>query len=187
MVTVTSVEKGSHGDHAGILAGDRLISINGNAIRDVLDYRFYLTERVVVLTLDRSGEEYEVTVRKGEYSDIGLSFETPLMDKKHSCRNGCIFCFIDQNPEGLRDSLYFKDDDSRLSFLHGNYITMTNMKREDIERIIKMRISPINVSVHTTNPELRVKMMKNRFAGEVLSYLPMLAEAGIELCTQLVL
>ena len=187
MVKITEIEKGSRLYGCGVREGDVLISVNGNEIRDVLDYRFYITERELSLLFSRDGEEYTVSLRKGTYDDIGLGFETPLMDKKHTCTNQCIFCFVDQMPKGLRDTLYFKDDDSRLSFLHGNYITMTNMKREDIERIIKMRISPINVSVHTTNPELRVKMMKNRFAGEVLSYLPMLAEAGIELCTQLVL
>lgn len=187
MVKITEIEKGSRLYGCGVREGDVLISVNGNEIRDVLDYRFYITERELTLLFSRDGEEYTVSLRKGTYDDIGLGFETPLMDKKHTCTNQCIFCFVDQMPKGLRDTLYFKDDDSRLSFLHGNYITMTNMKREDIERIIKMRISPINVSVHTTNPELRVKMMKNRFAGEVLSYLPMLAEAGIELCTQLVL
>lgn len=187
MVKITEIEKGSRLYGCGVREGDVLISVNGNEIRDVLDYRFYITERELTLLFSRDGEEYTVSLRKGTYDDIGLGFETPLMDKKHTCTNQCIFCFVDQMPKGLRDTLYFKDDDSRLSFLHGNYITMTNMKREDIERIIKMRISPINVSVHTTNPELRVKMMKNRFAGEVLSYLPMLADAGIELCTQLVL
>lgn len=188
MVKITTVYPCSPLAHLGVKAGDTLVSVNGNPIRDVLDYRFYITERNITLTLLReNGEEYEVSIHKGEYDDIGLDFETPLMDKKHTCKNKCIFCFVDQMPKGLRDTLYFKDDDSRLSFLHGNYITMTNMTEEDIDRIIKMRISPINVSVHTTNPELRVKMMKNKHAGEVLSYLKKLANAGIELCTQLVL
>ncbi|MBR2431463.1 MAG: DUF512 domain-containing protein, partial [Clostridia bacterium] len=135
----------------------------------------------------REGEELEFVIRKQEYDDIGLDFETPLMDKKHSCENKCIFCFIDQLPKGLRSSLYFKDDDSRLSFLHGNYITLTNLKEKDIDRIIEMHISPVNVSVHTTNPELRVKMMKNKHAGEVLSYLRKLADANIAICAQIVL
>ncbi len=187
MVRITETEKNSVLYSLGVREGDYLVSVNGNEIRDVLDYRFYITERDITLLLCRDGEEYSVSLHKGEYDDIGLGFETPLMDKKHTCRNGCIFCFVDQMPKGCRDTLYFKDDDSRLSFLHGNYITLTNMTREDIDRIIKMRISPINISVHTTNPELRVKMMKNKRAGEVLSYLPALAEAGIELCTQLVL
>ena len=172
MVKITSVDKKSRASRVGILPGDNLISVNGNAIRDVLDYRFYLAEREVELLLERSCERYSVRIKKGEYDDIGLDFETPLMDKKQTCRNKCIFCFIDQNPEGMRETIYFKDDDSRLSFLHGNYITLTNMTDEDVARIVKMRFSPLNISVHTTNPELRVKMMKNRRAGEVLKYAP---------------
>jgi putative radical SAM enzyme (TIGR03279 family) len=135
----------------------------------------------------RDGKNHTVRIKKQEYDDIGLDFETPLMDKKHSCENKCIFCFIDQLPKGLRSSLYFKDDDSRLSFLHGNYVTLTNLKPHDIQRIIDMHISPVNVSVHTTNPELRVKMMHNKRAGEVLSYLRTLADANISLCCQIVL
>ena len=187
MVEITEVLNGSRAERAGVRKGDVLVSLNGNRISDVLDYRFYLAERVVRLLLTRDGEEYAVTIRKGEYDDIGLEFATPLMDKKHSCRNKCIFCFIDQLPKGLRETLYFKDDDSRLSFLHGNYVTLTNMSDEDIERIIKMHISPVNVSVHTTNPTLRVEMMKNPRAGEVLRYLDRLKEAGITLCGQIVL
>lgn len=187
MVKIKSVDPSCALARLGVRDGDILISINKNDIRDVLDYRFYMTDTVLDITFSRDGVEFSHVIKKREYDDIGLDFETPLMDKKHSCRNACIFCFVDQMPCGLRDTLYFKDDDSRLSFLHGNYITLTNMTEEDIRRIIKMRISPINVSVHTTNPDLRVKMMKNKRAGEVLSYLPMLAEAGISLCTQLVL
>ncbi len=187
MVKIVGVEALSRAEKQGIREGDTLIAINGNEINDVLDYRFYLTERSVTLSLSRDGAEYSVLIKKGEYDDVGLEFETPLMDKKHTCRNGCIFCFIDQNPEGLRESLYFKDDDSRLSFIHGNYITLTNMTDKDIERIVKMRFSPINISVHTTNPELRVKMMKNRRAGEVLKYLETLRDAGISMCAQIVL
>ena len=187
MVKITEVGVKSRAQRAGVLPGDTLVSINGNEIKDVLDYRFYLTECEIELLLLRNGEEYKVSIKKGEYDDIGLDFETPLMDKKHSCKNGCIFCFIDQNPEGLRDSLYFKDDDSRLSFLHGNYITLTNMDEGDIARIIKMRISPINISIHTTNPELRVKMMKNKRSGEVLRYLKDFRDAGLKMCGQIVL
>ena len=187
MVKIISVENRSRAGRAGILAGDTLVSINGNKIRDVLDYRFYLAEKEVELLLIRDGKEFSVFLRKGEYDDIGLEFETPLMDKKQRCHNNCIFCFIDQNPEGLRESLYFKDDDSRLSFLHGNYITLTNMTEEDVARIVKMRFSPINISVHTTNPELRVKMMKNKRAGEVLSYLDDFYKAELNMCGQLVL
>ena len=187
MVKITEVLGGSIADKNGIRPEDILIAINDNEINDVLDYRFYLTERKVTLTLDRAGEKYIVNIKKGEYDDIGLEFETPLMDEKHSCRNQCIFCFIDQNPEGLRESLYFKDDDSRLSFIHGNYVTLTNMTQCDVDRIIKMRMSPINISIHTTNPELRVKMMKNRFAGQVLKYLDDFAAAGLSMCGQIVL
>ena len=186
MVKITDVEKSSYAEKAGILPGDILLKINGNEINDVLDYRFYLAEETVELTLCREAD-FCVEIKKGEYDDIGLGFETPLMDKKHACRNGCVFCFIDQNPEGLRESLYFKDDDSRLSFIHGNYITLTNMTDTDVERIIKMRFSPINISIHTTNPELRVKMMKNKRAGEVLSYLSRFKEAGLSMCGQIVL
>ena len=187
MVKITSVTRGSRADKHGITAGDILISINGREVTDVLDYRFFLTATEVKLALTRNGEPLEVTIRKREYDDIGLDFETPLMDKKHACENKCIFCFIDQLPSGMRETLYFKDDDSRLSFLHGNFITMTNLHDRDIDRIIEMHISPVNVSVHTTNPELRVKMMHNKRAGLVLDYLPRLAKAGITLCGQLVL
>ncbi|MBE6559761.1 MAG: DUF512 domain-containing protein [Ruminococcaceae bacterium] len=187
MVTIIDTERGSRAERAGVLAGDILLSINGHEIRDVLDYRFYLAEREITLQLHRGAELLDICIRKQMYDDIGLVFETPLMDKKHSCTNKCIFCFIDQLPPGMRDTLYFKDDDSRLSFLHGNYITMTNLSKQDIDRIKEMHISPVNISVHTTNPELRVKMMHNRFAGEVLGYIRQLADAGIKLRGQIVL
>ena len=187
MVKITCVDAGSLASKSGILPGDLLEAVNGNHISDVLDYRFYLTEKKVVLTLVRGEKRYKAKIKKSEYEDIGLEFETPLMDKKHCCKNGCIFCFIDQNPKGMRDTIYFKDDDSRLSFIHGNYVTLTNMTDEDVQRIIKMHISPINVSIHTTNPELRVKMMKNKRAGEVLRYLDDFAKAGISICGQIVL
>lgn len=134
----------------------------------MLDYRFYLAERKITLLLHRGPALLTVPVSKGEYEDIGLEFDSFLMDEKKSCRNGCVFCFIDQNPPGMRETVYFKDDDSRLSFLLGNYVTLTNMGEEDIRRIIDMHMSPVNISVHTTNPALRVKMMKNRFAGNIL-------------------
>lgn len=187
MVKITGVEKNSSANKAGILPGDVLVSINGNEITDVLDYRFYITEKNLDIMLCRDGEQICVKVKKPQYDDIGLEFETYLMDKKHSCRNKCIFCFIDQNPKGMREDIYFKDDDSRLSFFFGNYITLTNLKEKDIERIIKMRISPVNISVHTTNPELRIKMMNNKHAGETLKYLDMLAEGGISMNAQIVL
>ncbi len=187
MVTICGVERASLAEKHGIKAGDVLLSINSHDIRDVLDYRFRLSEKEVVLKLHRGPDIVDVTIKKGEYDDIGLCFDTYLMDKKHSCRNKCVFCFIDQLPKGMRDTLYFKDDDSRLSFLMGNYITLTNLTDEDVERIIEMKTSPINISVHTTNPELRVKMMKNKRAGDVLSYMKRFADAGISLNCQIVL
>lgn len=187
MVEITGVQPGSLADKAGIKDADLLVAIGENEINDVLDYRFFLASKNIELRLRRGAEEYKVSISKGEYDDIGLSFERPLMDKKHACENKCVFCFIDQLPRGMRKTLYFKDDDSRLSFLHGNYITLTNLHDRDVERIIKMHISPVNISVHTTDPELRVMMMRNKRAGEVLSYLDRFAEAGISLCTQIVL
>lgn len=187
MVTITDVASESRADKAGVRAGDVLVAINKNQINDVLDYRFYLASKSVTLLVLRDGKQKKFKIKKQEYDDIGLDFETPLMDKKHSCENKCVFCFIDQLPKGMRKSLYFKDDDSRLSFLHGNYITLTNLGDKDIQRIIDMHISPVNVSVHTTNPELRIKMMHNKRAGEVLEYLRRLADAGISLCAQIVL
>ena len=187
MVTVTCVEKGSLAEKAGILVGDGLLSLNGHPIRDVLDYRFYLADRSLSVVCEREGASHSFHIDKGEYEDIGLDFETPLMDGKKTCHNKCIFCFIDQMPNGYRDTLYFKDDDSRLSFLQGNYVTLTNMTEEDVDRIIEMRMSPLHVSVHTTNPALRVEMMRNKRAGEVLRYLDKLAAAGITLRGQIVL
>lgn len=187
-VKIASVGKNSPAQHAGIREGDTLISINSSEICDILDYRFYETNKMLsILLQNEQGEFRTVEIRKGEYESIGLEFETYLMDRQHSCRNRCVFCFIDQLPKGMRSSLYFKDDDERLSFLFGNYITLTNMSEHDVNRIIQMHISPVNVSVHTTNPELRVKMMGNRFAGESLKILYRLAKAGIKLNCQLVL
>lgn len=187
MVKIESVRKGSLADRAGIIANDILICVNGNEIHDVLDYRFHVCNKKLDILLSRDGKEYHAKIKKDEYDDIGLEFETFLMDCKHSCRNKCIFCFIDQLPRGMRDTLYFKDDDSRLSFLQGNYITMTNLSDEDVDRIIKMRMSPINISVHTTNPELRVFMLKNKNAGKCLSYLRRFYDAEIEMSCQIVL
>jgi len=187
MVKITDVLPRSRAYKAGIRSGDILCTINGNEINDVLDYRFYLADSKISICVTRDGLPLQFNIVKQEYDDIGLDFETPLMDKKHSCENKCIFCFIDQLPKGMRKTLYFKDDDSRLSFLHGNYVTLTNMHERDIQRIIDMHISPVNVSVHTTNPELRVMMMHNKRAGDVLKYLKMLAGAGISLCAQIVL
>ena len=186
-VKIFDVTTGSHADKAGIKKGETLLSINSNEIVDVLDYRFYQVNRKLTLEVADEDENVRtIEMTKGEYEEIGLEFETYLMDKQHSCRNKCIFCFIDQLPKGMRESLYFKDDDSRLSFLFGNYITLTNITEHEIGRIIKMHISPINVSVHTTNPELRCKMMNNRFAGDTLKYLKRFADAGITLNCQIV-
>ncbi len=186
-VTIVNVDEHSIAARKGIRGGDRLLTVNSHEIADVLDYRFYLNDRKLTLVLDTENGKRVVTVRKEEEDDIGLQFETYLMDKQHACRNNCIFCFVDQMPSGMRESLYFKDDDSRLSFLFGNYITLTNLSEHEIERIIDMHISPINISVHTTNPDLRAKMMNNRFAGKVLSVMQRFADAGIRMKCQLVL
>ncbi len=187
MVEITEVAAHSRAAKAGIKRGDILVSVNGHNINDVLDYRFYLADCHITLVIRRGDSDCSFEINKGEYDDIGLEFATPLMDKKIRCANKCIFCFIDQLPQGLRETLYFKDDDSRLSFLHGNYITLTNLSECDVDRIINMRITPINVSVHTTNPELRVKMMKNKNAGHVLSYLDRFKAGGTHMRGQIVL
>ncbi len=186
-VVIKGVEPGSLAAKKKIRPGDTLVAINKNPIRDVLDYRFYMTSSLVDLHLRRDDKSLLLRVRKGEYDDLGLEFETYLMDRQHTCRNKCLFCFVDQLPEGLRDSLYVKDDDSRMSFLFGNYVTLTNVTEEDILRIIKMRLSPINISVHTTDPELRVHMLKNPRAADSLRFLSMLVRGGIRVNTQLVL
>ncbi|MBO5105900.1 MAG: DUF512 domain-containing protein [Clostridia bacterium] len=186
-VLIRSVEEGSPAYKAGIPKNSSLISINKNEIFDVLDYRFYQNEKRLKLKVEANGKIKSYRIEKAEYDELGLIFDTYLMDEQRSCKNKCVFCFIDQLPKGMRDTLYFKDDDSRLSFLFGNYITLTNITEHEIERIIKLHISPINISVHTTNPELRCKMMNNRFAGDALKVLYRLAEAGIAINCQLVL
>ena len=187
-ILITGVQSGSPAERLGIRPGWRLERIGDHQIEDVLDYRFRAAEKNLTLRLcDQSGASATLSVQKGEYQDLGLEFASYLMDKQKSCRNNCVFCFIDQLPPGMRESLYFKDDDERLSFLFGNYVTLTNLRGRDVERIIEMRISPVNVSVHTTDPELRVKMMGNPDAGKVLGWLPRLAEGGISLNAQLVL
>ncbi len=182
-VVITSVTPKSPAAKAGVKAGETLNAINGHPINDALDYGFYCYERV--LTLDLGTRSVKVR-KRDDYDDIGLNFGTYLMDEKHSCRNKCIFCFIDQLPPGMRETLYFKDDDSRLSFLQGSYITLTNMTDADIDRIIKMKLG-VNVSVHTTDPELRKKMLCNRFAGDVLRYIKRMADGGITMNCQIVL
>ncbi|MBQ6718080.1 MAG: DUF512 domain-containing protein [Clostridia bacterium] len=187
-VIIKDIEKKSPAHKAGIKSGDTLVSLNGNIIMDVLDYRFYQNnEKVIAEIINSKGKVKTIKIKKGEYDELGMVFDTYLMDEKRSCKNKCVFCFIDQLPKGLRESLYFKDDDSRLSFLFGNYITLTNITEHEIERIIKMHISPINISVHTTNPELRVKMMTNKNAGKVLDVMRRFNDAGIKMNSQLVL
>ena len=185
MVKINSVMHGSPCDKHGIQGGDTLVRINGHDIKDVLDYMYYAADTDITLEIERDNIPLTIHISKDEYDDLGLEFETFLMDSKQSCSNKCVFCFIDQMPPGMRETLYFKDDDARLSFLQGNYVTLTNMKQEDIDRIIEMKLN-INVSVHTTNPELRVKMMHNRFAGEKLKFIWQLAQSGIKLNCQIV-
>ena len=186
--TISRVLPGSIGEEAGLKPGDQVVSVNGMQVEDVFDYQ-YLTEDeyLEVLIRQSDGEEWILEVEKDEDEDLGLEFENGLMDEYRSCRNKCIFCFIDQMPPGMRDTLYFKDDDSRLSFLQGNYVTLTNMDEKDIERIIRYHLSPINISVHTTNPELRCRMLHNRFAGEALRKIDLLYQAGMEMNGQIVL
>ncbi len=179
---ITDIDKGSPAEKADIRVGDRLVSINKKEINDVLDYKYYTAVKKLVVRLESGVKK----IKKGEYEDLGLSFETYLMSEKKHCRNNCIFCFINQLPKNMRETLYFKDDDARLSFLQGNYITLTNLTDEDVKRIIDMKLG-VNVSVHTTNPELRIKMLNNPHAGEKLSYLYKMAAAGINLNCQLVL
>ncbi len=187
-VIIDSVEKGSPAYKAGLKSGFTLLKLNGNEIMDVLDYRFYQnSEKILVEFINEKGKIKHKKVKKREEDELGLGFQTYLMDKQRSCLNKCVFCFIDQLPKGMRESLYFKDDDSRLSFLFGNYITLTNITEHEVERIIKMHISPINISVHTTNPELRVKMMRNKNAGKVLELIKRFNDAGIKINCQLVL
>ena len=185
---VKSIEPGSIAEEMGIEPGDKLISINDNEIEDVFDYHYYVNDEELVLLIEKpDGEEWELEIEKDYEEDLGITFEQGLMDEYRSCRNKCIFCFIDQMPKGMRETLYFKDDDSRLSFLQGNYITLTNMSDHDIDRIIKYHLEPINISFHTTNPELRCKMLHNRFAGDALKKVDKLYEAGIQMNGQIVL
>ncbi len=185
---ISGVANGSIAMEAGVEPGDSLLSINRQPIQDVFDYRFLSAEEEVFLEIEKSdGSILEVEIEKEIYEDIGLVFEKPLLDEEKSCRNKCVFCFIDQLPSGMRKSLYYKDDDARLSFLFGNYITMTNMDQNELERIIRYRMSPVNVSVHTTNPELRTDMLGNRFAGDILTKMKYLQTHGILLNTQIVL
>ena len=184
---IKEVIANSIAEEVGIEPEDILLKVNGNEIHDIIDYRFISADEELLLEIEKKdGEIWEIEIEKDYGEDLGIEFGGGIMDEAKSCSNKCIFCFIDQLPKGMRDTLYFKDDDSRLSFLQGNFVTLTNMKDEDIDRIIKYRISPINVSVHTTNPELRVKMLTNRFAGNILDRMKRLKEAGIQMNAQIV-
>ncbi len=185
---IEKIEPGSIAEELELEPGDILLSINGNEIEDVFDYHYLVNDETLVLLIQKpNGEEWELEIEKDYQEDLGIVFENGLMDDYKSCSNKCIFCFIDQMPPGMRDTLYFKDDDSRLSFLQGNYITLTNMKDKDLERIIRYHLAPINISVHTTNPTLRCEMLHNRFAGDALQKIDRLYEAGIEMNGQVVL
>lgn len=185
---INSIEPGSIAEEMELEPGDALISINGQEIGDVFDYHYLIhDEYLVALFKKANGEEWELEIEKDYDEDLGIEFENGLMDDYKSCQNKCIFCFIDQMPKGMRDTLYFKDDDSRLSFLQGNYVTLTNMKEADLQRIINYKLEPINVSVQTTNPELRCMMLHNRFAGEALKKIDTLYEGGVHMNGQIVL
>ena len=185
---ITGVEPDSIAEECGVEPGDRIGSINGHEIEDFFDYQYYIEEEYLeVEVLTKDGEECTLIIEKEEEEDLGLTFESFLMDEYNSCCNKCIFCFIDQMPPGMRETLYFKDDDSRLSFLQGNYITLTNMKEKDMERVIRYHLAPINISVHTTNPELRCQMLHNRFAGDILEKIRRFYEAEIPMNSQVVL
>lgn len=185
---IIAVAPGSIAAELEVEPGDALLSINGKEIEDIFDYQYLAEDEYLVLVIRKeNGEEWELEIEKDYDEDLGIAFENGLMDDYKSCSNKCIFCFIDQMPPGMRETLYFKDDDSRLSFLQGNYVTLTNMKDKDIDRIIYYHLAPINVSVHTTNPKLRCEMLHNRFAGEALKKVKRLAEAGIEMNGQIVL
>ncbi len=184
---IASVDRRSSAERSGVRPGEKLIAINGHPVVDVLDYRFFGYDRNPELELEEPGGERRVVrVRKPEGEDLGLNFDTYLMDKARSCANNCIFCFVDQMPPGMRKSLYFKDDDARLSFLMGNYITLTNLSQRELQRIIDLRISPINVSVHTTDPELRARMLCHKRAGDSIAVMRRFAQAGITMNCQIV-
>lgn len=185
---VKSLMPGGIGEELRIEPGDKLLAINGNEIQDVFDYYYYEESEQLLLLIEKpDGEEWELEIEKDEDESLGIEFDQSLMDEYRSCRNKCMFCFIDQMPKGMRETLYFKDDDSRLSFLQGNYITLTNMSDHDVERIVKYRLEPINISFQTTNPELRCKMLHNRFAGEALKKVDILYRGQIEMNGQIVL
>ena len=185
---ISKVYKGSIAEEIGIEVGDLLIAVNDEEIHDIIEYKFLISDEYIELEIQkRDGEVYIYEIEKDFDEELGIEFVNPIIDKAKSCRNKCVFCFIDQLPKGMRETLYFKDDDSRLSFLQGNFVTLTNMSEEDIDNIIKYRISPINISVHTTNPELRRKMITNKHAGKLIDTMNRLADAHIEMNCQIVL
>lgn len=185
---IKQVLPGSIAEELEITPGDRLIEVNQQRIADIFDYQYYIEDEYVELLIEKPhGEQWLLEVDKDEDEDIGIVFDSGLMDEYRTCHNQCIFCFIDQMPKGMRETLYFKDDDSRLSFLQGNYVTLTNMSDYDLDRIIRYRLSPINISFQTMNPSLRCKMLNNRFAGEALKKVDRLFEAGITMNGQIVL
>ncbi len=185
---IHQIEPGSIAEELELEPGDVLVSVNGQDVQDIFDYHYLINEEYMELLIRKpDGEEWELEIEKEYEDDLGIVFENGLMDEYRSCRNKCIFCFIDQLPKGMRDTLYFKDDDSRLSFLQGNYVTLTNMSDEDVERIIRYHLSPINISFHTMNPKLRCKMLNNRFAGDALKKVEQFYEAGITMNGQIVL
>lgn len=185
---IHQIEPGSIAEELELEPGDVLVAVNGQSVQDIFDYHYLINEEYLELLIRKpDGEEWELEIEKEYEDDLGIVFENGLMDEYRSCRNKCMFCFIDQLPKGMRDTLYFKDDDSRLSFLQGNYVTLTNMSDEDVERIIRYHLSPINISFHTMNPELRCKMLNNRFAGDALKKVDQFYEAGITMNGQIVL
>ena len=184
---ISKVDPGSIGEELELEPGDCVLTINGNPVEDIFDYEYYVNSPSMLMTVRKAnGEEWELDI-ENDYEDLGLTFENGLMSEYRSCSNKCIFCFIDQMPPGMRETLYFKDDDTRLSFLQGNYVTLTNLKERDIERIIRFKLAPINISVQTTNPELRCRMLHNRFAGQSLKLIDRLYEAGTPMNGQIVL
>lgn len=184
---ILRVQPGGIAEEVGIEPNDKLISINGNPVKDIIDYKFLVTDEFVTIEVEKeNGEVWEIEIEKAYDEDLGIEFKDFILDKPRSCHNKCVFCFIDQLPSGMRKTLYFKDDDSRLSFFQGNFVTLTNMSNEEIDRIIKYKISPINVSVHATNPELRAKMLNNRFAGRLYEIMQKMANAQIEMNCQIV-
>ena len=185
---ISRILPGSIAEELELEPGDVLVSVNGQQVEDVFDYRYLMNEEYVELTVEKKdGELWELEVEKEFEEDLGMEFENGLMDDYRTCSNKCIFCFIDQMPPGMRETLYFKDDDSRLSFLQGNYVTLTNMKDREIEKIIRYHLSPINISFQTMNPQLRCQMLNNRFAGEALEKVDRLYRAGIQMNGQIVL